>query len=134
VFRRNLSASFIKVGHLPWGWNQEYHLKSGTLLEDYVTSHSRRQQSSQSPRSEPKVHKLDIIFISIFEKCKRNWHGSFHSSRLYHTPSCLATSFSLFFSEWNHILHSHTMIHSTQISTWIGNSESTCKLHWKTRK
>jgi hypothetical protein len=106
VFQRNFTASFIKVDHLPWGWNQQYHLKSGTLLKDYVTSHSRRQQSSQSPMSEPKISQTrDYFYFQIWEVQKElPWVISF--------LKCLATSFTLFFLKWNHLLHSHTMIHS----------------------
>ena len=68
VFQSNFTDSIIKVGHLTWGWNQQNHLKFGTLLQDYVTSHSRRQQSSQSPMSELKISPTSYYFyLQILE-------------------------------------------------------------------
>lgn len=133
MFQRNFTASFIKVGHLPWGWNQQYHLKSSTLLEDYVTSHPRRQQSSQSPMSEPKISQTrDYFYFQIWKAQKElAWVISFFK----------ALPYTFMFS---HIFHPFlfrikspfTLSHydPQQVSTWICNSESTGKLQWKTRK
>jgi len=77
VFQRNFTASFIKVGHLPWGWNWQYHSKPGTLLEDYVTSQSRRQQSLQSPMSEPKISQTRPFYFQILKVQKRVGMGHF---------------------------------------------------------
>ena len=133
MFQRNFTASFIKVGHLPWGWNQEYHLKSGTLLKDYVTSHSRRQQSLQSPMSEPTISQTrHYSYFHIWKVQKElAWVISFFN----------ALPYTFMF---HHIFHPFrfrmksplTLSHydPQQVSTWIGNSESTCKLYWKTRK